>query len=250
MSSLGASEDSLPIVAALADLNAGADASQRIRSFVRRESRITHAQQRAFVELWSQFGIDAGAARLDLEQVFGRRGPLVLEIGFGDGESLAAMAFADPQTDYLGVEVHRPGIGHLLLRAAELQLENLRILCADAVEVIERQLPAACFDRIQIFFPDPWPKVRHHKRRLIQRSFIALLAHKMKLDGQLLIATDCVNYAHSILNLLNATPELRNMVNDDGFAPRPSQRLLTRFEQRGQRLGHRVWDLAFVRRAE
>ena len=250
MSSPDTSGDGSPIRTAWAELNASADALPRIRSFMRRESRITRAQQRAFAELWSRFGIDTSTARLEPEQIFGRCGPLVLEIGFGDGESLAAMAAADPQTDYLGIEVHRPGIGHLLLRAAELQLSNLRVLCADAAEVIEQQLPEACFNRIQIFFPDPWPKARHHKRRLIQPSFITLLAHKMRPNGRLLIATDCADYAHSILDSLNATPELRNIVNGDGFAPRPAQRLPTRFEQRGQRLGHTVWDLAFARRAE
>jgi tRNA (guanine-N7-)-methyltransferase len=240
----------LPIRAAPADLNLNVrvDSLQGIRSFVRRESRMTRAQQRAFAELWSRFGIDAGAARLEPEQIFGRRRPLVLEIGFGDGESLAAMAAADPETDYLGIEVHRPGIGHLLLQAAQLELGNLRILCADAMESVERQLPDECLDRIQIFFPDPWPKNRHHKRRLIQASFMALLASKAKSDGHLLIATDCEDYARSILDSLNAAPEWLNTVAGNGFALRPIQRLLTRFEQRSQQLGHVVREIAFVRR--
>ncbi|MBZ4194819.1 MAG: tRNA (guanosine(46)-N7)-methyltransferase TrmB [Candidatus Contendobacter sp.] len=244
------SRERLPIRATLADLKLTirSDSLQRIRSFVRRESRMTRAQQRAFAELWSRFGIDAGAARLEPEQIFGRRGPLVLEIGFGDGESLAAMAAADPETDYLGIEVHRPGIGHLLLRSTQLELSNLRILCADAMAIVEWQLPDECLDRIQIFFPDPWPKVRHHKRRLIQPSFMTLLAGKAKPAGQLLIATDCEDYARSILASLNSAPEWLNTAADHGFAPRPVQRLLTKFEQRGQRLGHVVQDLAFVRR--
>ena len=249
MSSPDTFEDRASIAEAPA-FSVRADASLPIRSFVRRESRITRAQQRAFAELWSRFGIDADVAQLQPEQIFNRYGRRVLEIGFGDGESLAAMAAADPSTDYLGIEVHRPGIGHLLLRAAELQLDNLRVLCADAATVIERQLPDACFDRIQIFFPDPWPKARHHKRRLIQSPFITLLARKMRPAGQLLIATDCADYAHAILDALKTTPELHNTVDGDGdgFAPRPAERLTTRFERRGQQLGHAVWDLAFVRR--
>ncbi len=240
----------LPIEAVSADLNVKdrVDVAQGIRSFVRRESRMTHGQQRAFAELWSQFGIDAGAAPLDPEQIFGRRQSLVLEIGFGDGESLAAMAAADPETAYLGIEIHRPGIGHLLLQAAQLELGNLRILCADAMESVPRLLPDECLDRIQIFFPDPWPKLRHHKRRLIQPPFIALLARKTKPDGQLLIATDCEDYAHSILGSLNAAPEWLNTAAGNGFALRPSRRLPTKFEQRGQRLGHVVREMAFVRR--
>ena len=240
----------LPIGVACAGLNVKArvDSAQGIRSFVRRESRMTRAQQRAFAELWSRFGIDAGVARLDLERIFGRRQSLALEIGFGDGESLAAMAAADPETDYLGIEVHRPGIGHLLLQAAQLELGNLRILCADAMESIQRLLPDECLDRIQIFFPDPWPKLRHHKRRLIQPPFIALLASKTRPDGQLLIATDCEDYAHSILGSLNAAPEWLNMADGNGFARRPPQRLPTKFEQRSQRLGHVVREMAFIRR--
>ncbi|MCC6135010.1 MAG: tRNA (guanosine(46)-N7)-methyltransferase TrmB [Candidatus Contendobacter sp.] len=230
-------------------MNIRVDSAQGIRSFVRRESRMTRAQQRAFAELWGRFGINSGVAQLDLEQTFGRRQSLVLEIGFGDGESLAAMAAADPETDYLGIEVHRPGIGHLLLQAAQLGLGNLRILCADAMESVERLLPDECLDRIQIFFPDPWPKVRHHKRRLIRPSFIALLARKAKPKGQLLIATDCEDYARSILESLNAAPEWLNTATGDGFALPPPQRLPTKFEQRGQRLGHVVREMAFVRRA-
>ena len=247
MSSPDTFKDRMPIAVAPA-FTVRADASLPIRSFVRRESRITRAQQRAFVQLWNRFGIDAEVAQLDLERIFSRCGRRVLDIGFGDGESLAAMAAADPCTDYLGIEVHRPGIGHLLLRAAELDLDNLRILCADAATVIARQLPDTCFDRIQLFFPDPWPKARHHKRRLIQSPFITLLARKIKPAGQLLMATDCADYAHAILNVLNTAPELCNTVKGDGFAPRPAERLPTRFERRGRQLGHTVWDLAFVRR--
>ena len=228
------------------DSNTGGEASRRIRSFVRREGRMTRAQRRAFAECWARFGVDAGAAMLEPEWLFGRRAPLVLEIGFGDGESLVAMAMAHPEMDYLGIEIHRPGIGHVLLRAEALELSNLRIMCADAVEVL-RQLPDESLARIQIFFPDPWPKTRHHKRRLIQSSFVMPLVSKLKWAGQLHVATDCEDYAHSILNVLRAVPELTNAADGDGFAARPAYRPLTRFERRGRRLGHEVWDVLFAR---
>jgi tRNA (guanine-N7-)-methyltransferase len=229
------------------DLNVAANSPRRIRSFVRRETRMTRAQHWALVESWERFGVEAGFGGPAPENWFGRCAPLVLEIGFGDGESLAAMAAANPETDYLGIEVHRPGVGHLLLRAEALGLTNLRIMCADAVEVLERQIPDDCLDRVQIFFPDPWPKTRHHKRRLIQPSFVTLLVHKLKSSGPLHIATDCEDYARSILNLLNATPGLLNQADGNGFAPRPAYRPATRFEQRGWRLGHQVRDILFAR---
>jgi tRNA (guanine-N7-)-methyltransferase len=208
---------------------------------------MTRAQQRALTTLWQRFGVECGAAPLNPTVLFGRRAPLVLEIGFGDGESLAAMASANRAVNYLGLEVHRPGIGHLLLRAEALELTNLRVMCADAVEVLERQTPDGCLDRVQIFFPDPWPKARHHKRRLIQPSFVALLVQKLQSGGPLHIATDCEDYARSILNILNATPELTNQADGNGFAPRPAYRPPTKFEQRGWRLGHPVWDILVVR---
>ena len=228
--------------------NAAARSPRRIRSFVRREGRMTRAQQRAFTALWERFGVGAGAVPLDPTILFGRRAPLVLEIGFGDGESLATMASTDKAVNYLGLEVHRPGIGHLLLRAEALALTNLRVMCADAMEVLEQQVPDGCLDRVQIFFPDPWPKVRHHKRRLIQPPFVTLLVHTLKSEGQLHIATDCEDYARSILNVLNATPELTNRAAGNGFMPRPAYRLPTKFERRGWRLGHQVWDVLFARR--
>jgi tRNA (guanine-N7-)-methyltransferase len=241
-------KNSLKIMSVSSDPEAGAGLRRRINSFVRREGRITRAQQRALAELWGRFGVENSLATMDPEQLFGRRAPLVLEIGFGDGESLAAMATANPGVDYLGIEVHRPGIGHLLLRAAELGLTNLRVICADAVEILERQLPDECLDRVQIFFPDPWPKARHRKRRLIRPALVSLLVRKLKPAGQLHVATDCENYAHSILGVLSIAPQLENTMTDNGFAPRPVYRPLTKFEQRGQRLGHNVWDILFARR--
>ncbi|MCP5158745.1 MAG: tRNA (guanosine(46)-N7)-methyltransferase TrmB [Gammaproteobacteria bacterium] len=231
----------------LDNLNTNSSSSQRIRSFVRREGRMTSAQQRALTEHWKRFGIETGAVLLDLEKLFGRRAPCVLEIGFGDGESLAAIAATHLDLNYLGIEVHRPGIGHLLLRVAELQLTNLRIMCADATEVLEKQLPDECLERIQIFFPDPWPKMRHRKRRFIQPQQVSLLIRKLKPLGQLHIATDCEDYALSMLDIFNANPDLVNNMIGNGFAPRPTWRLMTKFEQRGLRLGHTIRDLLFTR---
>ena len=229
------------------DLSTDVDVSRRVRSFVRREGRTTRAQQRALTEWWGQFGVEAGRSLLEIDKVFGRRASLVLEIGFGDGESLVAMAMDHPELDYLGIEIHRPGIGHLLLRVAKLGLSNVRVMCADAVEVLERQIPDQCLDRVQIFFPDPWPKTRHHKRRLIQPPFVALLARKLKPTGQLHVATDCEQYARNILDLFSRAPEWVNTIAGEGFAPRPAHRPPTKFEQRGRRLGHGVWDLLFVK---
>ncbi|HRF62382.1 MAG TPA: tRNA (guanosine(46)-N7)-methyltransferase TrmB [Candidatus Competibacter sp.] len=224
----------------------GVDKPRHIKSFVRREGRITAAQQRALAQLWERFGLEVSGT-FEPEQWFGRQAPLVLEIGFGDGESLATMCAANPCTDFIGIEVHRPGIGHLLLRAAELGLTNLRLICLDAVEVLQQYLPDECLDRVQIFFPDPWPKTRHHKRRLIQPVFVSLLAKKIKSTGLLHIATDCENYAYSILEVLRTTPELQNIKADNGFAECPAYRPTTKFEQRGKRLGHPVWEILFTR---
>ena len=226
----------------------GNDLPRRIKSYVRRQSRITGAQQRALAESWGRFGLETGCAAFDPKQAFGRSAPLVLEIGFGDGESLAAMCAANPGIDFLGIEVHRPGIGHLLLRAVALGLANLQVICSDAVEVVERYLPDGCLDRVQIFFPDPWPKTRHHKRRLIQPSFVALLVRKLKPAGQLHIATDCESYARSILDTLLAASELENTAAGNGFAQRPNYRPLTKFERRGNNLGHNVWEVLFKKR--
>lgn len=231
----------------LNDPSADARSPHRIRSFVRREGRMTRAQQRALTTLWQRFGVDAGAAPLDPIALFGRHAPLVLEIGFGDGESLATMASAEPGMNYLGVEVYHPGVGHLLLRAEALELTNLRVMCVNAVEVLEQQMPDRCLDRVQIFFPDPWPKARHHKRRLIQPSFVALLVRKLKSGGQLHIATDCEDYARSILGILHATPELTNQAPGNGFMARPVHRPSTRFERRGWALGHQVGEVLFAR---
>jgi len=220
-----------------------------IRSFVTRAGRITAAQERALGELWPKFGVAPGPQPLELARLFGRAAPCTLEIGFGNGENLAALARAHPERDYLGVEVHRPGVGRLLLALERLQLGNVRVLCQDAVEVLERQIAPGTLAEILVLFPDPWPKKRHHKRRLIQPSFVAVLERALAPDGVLRLATDWQPYALEMLAALAAAPRLRNLAPGGGFAPRPAERIPTRFELRGTRLGHEVWDLAFGRGA-
>ena len=215
-----------------------------IRSFVRRQGRITLAQNAALENLWPVFGLDPGLA-FNAEEAFGRDAPLILEIGFGNGDSLAEMAAADPQKDFLGIEVHRPGVGHLLLRAQELGLGNVRVYCADAVEILRNRIGADSLDGVQVFFPDPWHKKRHHKRRLVNAGFVALLADRLKPGGVLHCATDWEPYAEQMLEVLEAGRSLRNRAGKGNFSQRPACRPLTKFEMRGQRLGHGVWDLLF-----
>jgi tRNA (guanine-N7-)-methyltransferase len=222
-------------------------AHRPIRSYVRREGRITVAQCRALSEYWGQYGIELGYGPLDLAAEFGRDARRVLEIGFGDGEPLARTAAATPESDYLGIEVHRPGIGHLLLRAHALGLSNLRVINGDAVEVVTVALADASFDRIQVYFPDPWPKARHQKRRLIQAEFVDVLANKLKDLGRLYLATDCEDYAMQMSRVLEASGRMTNAANGGGFALPSSMRPETKFEARGRRLGHGVWDLIYQR---
>ena len=217
--------------------------SRAIRSYVLRQGRLTGAQQRARDELMPRFGIAWSPAPLDLDRVFGRAAPRILEVGFGMGETTARIAADNPQNDYLGIEVHSPGVGSLLRRVAELGLTNVRVIQHDAVEVIERMIPAASLDGAHVFFPDPWPKKRHHKRRLVQPPFAALLASRLKPGAYLHIATDWKDYAQQMLEVLSAEPQLVNTVRD--FAPRPGHRPLTKFESRGLKLGHSVWDILF-----
>lgn len=218
---------------------------RRIRSFVLRAGRVTDAQERALVDLWPRFGIGAGGA-IDLAAAFGRSAPTCLEIGFGIGEVIGALAEAHPERNYLGIEVHRAGVGRLLLRAEERALSNLRVVCDDAVEVLETRLAAASLEEILVFFPDPWHKKRHHKRRLIEPSFAALLASRLCVGGILRLATDWQDYAEQMQVVLNAEPAFASLA-DGGFVERPAFRPPTRFERRGERLGHGVWDLAYRR---
>jgi tRNA (guanine-N7-)-methyltransferase len=217
-----------------------------IRSFVTRAGRITPAQERALGSLWPRYGIDS-AAPLETRSLFGRTAPLTVEIGFGNGENLIALAAAHPEVDFLGIDVHRPGVGRLLLGLEERRLSNVRIICRDAVEVFAHQIAPQALREILILFPDPWPKKRHHKRRLIQGPFVELLVRSLAPGGVLRLATDWEPYAVQMLGTLGAAAELENLAPDGGFVPRPAERAPTRFERRGERLGHEVWDLAFRR---
>jgi tRNA (guanine-N7-)-methyltransferase len=214
---------------------------------VTRNGRITDGQQRALDELWPEYGIDTGGEPLDPQAVFQRSAPLTVEIGFGNGDNLLALAAAHPERNYLGIEVHRPGIGRLLLALKTQSLTHVRVLCRDAVEVLEQQLAPDCIDELLILFPDPWPKKRHHKRRLVQAGFVALAASRLAPGGVLRLATDWEPYAQEMLATLQASPELQNLSPEGGFMPRHEERPVTRFERRGERLGHGVWDLAFRR---
>ncbi len=214
-----------------------------IRSFVRRNGRITDSQHRA-IETLNQFILPIDK-KLDLNTLFQRDAEKHLEIGFGMGDSLAEMAAKHPEHDYLGIEVYQAGVGHLLLQLEKLFLKNIRILSTDAVNVLKEQLEPQSIDVIYIFFPDPWHKKRHHKRRLIQTAFLDLLATVLKKDGKLYIATDWENYAEHILLTLDQHPAFRNQFGKGNFAPRNEERPLTKFEKRGQRLGHGVWDFAY-----
>lgn len=208
---------------------------------------MTGAQRRALDTLWERYGLDSETGVLDLDALFGRRAPRCLEIGFGMGEALAALAQTHPERDYLGIEVHRPGVGALLARLESLKLTHVRLFCADAVDVVNHRLPAACLDAVYVFFPDPWPKKRHHKRRLVQPEFIELLAEKLRPGGVLHMATDWEDYARHMMEVMERCALFINTAGPGNFAPR-GERPPTRFENRGRRLGHRVWDLVFERR--
>jgi tRNA (guanine-N7-)-methyltransferase len=220
---------------------------------------MTAGQQRAFDRGWQRWGLAYRAAPLDFDAAFGRAahgraadgraGRRIVEIGFGMGQSLLAMAAADPSGNYLGIEVHRPGVGKLLHGMEQAGIDNIRIYCHDAVEVLRDCIVDDCLDRIQIFFPDPWHKKRHHKRRLIQPPFAALLRDKLRPGGILHLATDWAPYAEQMLDVLQATEGLRNVAGPGRYAERPAYRPETKFERRGQRLGHGVFDLLFERSA-
>ena len=217
-----------------------------IRSFVLRQGYMSKGQQRAYDTLMPVLGVGYQPQVADLDAVFGRAAPKVVEIGFGMGGATADIAQARPDTDYLGVEVHGPGVGSLLKLVEERQLGNVRVIQHDAVEVFTHMLAPASLDGVHVFFPDPWHKKRHNKRRLIQPPFVALLASRIKPGGYLHLATDWEDYAIQMLEVLGACPALRNTAN--GYAPRPEMRPMTKFEARGLQLGHGVWDLLFQRR--
>lgn len=220
-----------------------------IRSYTLRQGRLTQAQQRALSDLYPRLGVPDGEGIIDLDALFGRRAPRVLEIGFGCGDTLALMAQAQPERDFLGIEVHAPGVGHLLLRIEQLGLNNLRVLHGDAVAALQGRIADASLDGVQLFFADPWPKKRHHKRRIVQEEFAQLVRRKLKIGGLFHMATDWQDYARHMLAVMHAAPGFENVSSEGDFVPRPEHRPPTRFEQRGQRLGHGVWDLMFRRSA-
>jgi tRNA (guanine-N7-)-methyltransferase len=216
-----------------------------IRSYVLRQGRFSPGQQRAYAELLPRFGIAYAPKPIDFASAFARRAPVVAEIGFGMGETTARIAGENPGNDYLAIEVHSPGVGSLLRQVGEAGLGNVRIVQHDAVEVLRDMVPAGSLAAIHVFFPDPWPKKRHHKRRLVQAPFAGLAASRLVPGGVLHVATDWQEYAEHVLAVLSATPGLRNTA--EGFAPRPASRPETKFERRGLKLGHGVWDIVFRR---
>ena len=226
-----------------ADAPALPEKRRPIRSFVLRQGRVSVAQARACAQLLPRYGIPYAPQPLDLERTFGRRAPKILEIGFGMGETTAAIAAAHPENDYLGIEVHTPGVGSLLKLIDERSVGNLRLIQHDAVEVLREMISPGSLDGAHIFFPDPWPKKRHHKRRLVQPDFVSLLASRIKSGGYVHLATDWQEYAEQMLAVLSAEPMLANTAA--GYAPRPHYRPQTKFETRGLKLGHGVWDVVF-----
>jgi tRNA (guanine-N7-)-methyltransferase len=225
-----------------------ADHPSSIRSFVLRTGRMTAAQSRALADLWPRYGIEPAEGPLDLDAVFARQAPRTVEVGFGDGELLVTLAAAHPERDYLGFEVHTPGVGHCLLRAAELGLSNVRVMRADAVEMLQRCIAAESLDEVMVYFADPWPKKRHHKRRIVQTAFASLVASRLRSGGHLRLATDWVPYAEWMRDVLDPHPDFVNAAGADGYVPRPAERPVTKFERRGERLGHEVRDLQYRRR--
>ena len=220
---------------------------RHIRSFVLRQGRFTPAQQRAFTEHWPRYGLSVDAGALDARQTFGRHAPLVLEIGFGNGEQLLSSSLREPGKNFVGIEVHRPGVGRLMNALASHNVDNVRLYNDDAVAVLEHCIAPSMLDEVRIYFPDPWPKKRQQKRRLIQPDFCALLASRAVAKGVLHLATDWADYAEHMHGVLESSPDWRNRAGAARFIARPDWRIETHFEQRGRRLGHGVWDLLYDR---
>lgn len=220
---------------------------RRIRSFVRRQGRLTKGQQHALDNYWPVMGVEYQPEPVDLVSLFGREAPVVLEIGFGMGASLVTMAESNPQQNFLGIEVHSPGVGACLSTAHEAGVENLRVMCHDAVDVLDKMIPDNSLRMVQLFFPDPWHKARHNKRRIVQAPFAELVLRKLKLGGVFHMATDWEAYAEHMLEVMSSLAGYQNQSATKDYVPRPESRPLTKFEQRGQRLGHGVWDLMFER---
>lgn len=220
--------------------------SRHIRSFVRREGRMTDSQKTAIEQFWDIYGIDFGHSIINLDDIFQRIAPKILDIGSGMGDTTITLAKSHPENNYLAVEVHRPGIGSLLRQIVNNKISNIRISNHDVMEVLQNQIPENSLDIIYIFFPDPWPKKRHHKRRLLNDSFLDVLGPRMKSHARLFIATDWQDYADHILELFSKRNDYINLAGNNKFAPRPHWRPLTKFEQRGHKLEHQVRDFIFV----
>jgi len=218
-----------------------------VRSFVRRAGRMTVAQKSALDEFWAEYGVEINRVDLDFAALFGRIAPIVCEIGFGNGDALLEMASVDPTRNYFGIEVHRPGVGRVLARVKELGLSNVRVACADAVDILSHNVADAELAQINVYFPDPWHKKRHNKRRLVQETFAALCVRKLSVGGVLHMATDWQEYAEQMLAVATANSSFRNIAGECQYSMRPLYRPLTKFEQRGHRLGHGIWDLLFER---
>ena len=221
--------------------------TRRIKSFVLRQGRLSAAQQKAIDSQWPKFGLTVNDALLNLTELFGRDAPTIVEIGFGMGKSLAEMAEANPQQNYIGIEVHRPGIGALLKQVEEKGLTNIRVYNHDAIEVLEKCIPKDSLAGVYLFFPDPWHKKRHKKRRIMQPNFAQTIATHLKPGGQFHMATDWEDYAQHMMEVMNAAENYRNISGEGQYTPRPEYRPLTKFEARGHSLGHGVWDLIFER---
>lgn len=224
--------------------SAPAEKKKPIRSYVIRSGRLTDAQRKAIESFWETYVIEFNNTPLDLAALFEKPQKLTVEIGFGMGDSLLEMAKQSPDQNFLGIEVHQPGVGKLLNGIAENQLSNIKLICHDAREILEAGLPEHCIDRLLLFFPDPWHKKRHNKRRLVQTEFIELLLKKLNTAAELHFATDWQAYAEHMMEVLEASPHLENMLGRNNYWPEPD-RPITKFEKRGQRLGHGVWDLRF-----
>ncbi|MCT8352425.1 tRNA (guanosine(46)-N7)-methyltransferase TrmB [Photorhabdus kayaii] len=220
---------------------------RRVRSFVRRQGRLTNRQQQALDDLWPKMGVEYQTEKLDMKALFGREAPIVLEIGFGMGASLVTMASQNPDKNFLGIEVHVPGVGACLASAEDENIGNLRVMCHDAIEVLENMIPDNSLEMVQLFFPDPWHKARHNKRRIVQPPFVELIKSKLKAGGVFHMATDWQPYAEHMLEVMNGVDNYLNLSENGDYVPRPSSRPITKFELRGQRLGHGVWDIMFKR---
>lgn len=229
------------------EFNEDGRAMRRVRSFVRRQGRLTKRQEDALTGLWPSAGVDFTTELLDFTALFGRDAPVTLEIGFGMGTSLVEMAKQNPDKNYLGIEVHAPGVGACLADAQDAGVKNLRVMCHDAIEVLDKMIPDSSLHMVQLFFPDPWHKARHNKRRIVQLPFAEKIRTKLTQGGIFHMATDWQPYAEHMLEVMTQAPGYRNLSVTQDYVPRPDTRPVTKFEKRGHRLGHGVWDLMFER---